>query len=190
MILDGNGMKARLASLQLKKQDRIKLLKVRGISKKITGGVKKIKTRDEYLKVSSDDLWKVRAKLDGKKRSLAKTYKTSKEMNDKVCMLNQQMGKHLETLALLYENFEQACNEKRDAEEQFDKDFYSVLEILGARRKQCSEASTAYDNAEAALNEGLGLVRCQFRETSLATLALTQGTQARGSNELYTCGKH
>ena len=42
-------------------------------------GAKKVKTKDEYLKISSEDLWRVRAKLDGKKRSLGKTYKTSKE---------------------------------------------------------------------------------------------------------------
>ena len=34
-----------------------------------------------------------------------------------------------------------------------------------------------------ALDEGLGLVRNQFEETSAATLALTQGTQARSTNE-------
>ena len=142
-----------------------------------------MKTRDEYLEVSSDDLWRVRAKLDGKKSSVAKTYKTGKEMNDKVCALNQQMSKHLETLAPLYENFEQAYNEKREAEEQLDKEFYSLLERVAASKTRCSETSTAYDRAELALNEGLGLVRCQFEETSLATLALTQGNQARGSNE-------
>ena len=58
-------------------------------------GAKKIKRRDEYLKVSSDDLWRVRAEVDGKKSSSAKTYKTCRETNDKVYMLNQQMGKQL-----------------------------------------------------------------------------------------------
>ena len=80
-------------------------------------------------------------------------------------------------------NFEQTCTEKREAEEHFDKDFYSLLENVAASRKRCSEASMAYDRADAALNEGLGLVRCQFGETSLATLALTQGTEGRGTNE-------
>ena len=37
-------------------------------------GAKKTRTRGEHLKVSSDDLWKVRAKLDGKKSSLSRTY--------------------------------------------------------------------------------------------------------------------
>ena len=40
-----------------------------------------------------------------------------------------------------------------------------------------------YDRAEEALNEGLGLVKGQFQEVSAAVLALTQGNQARGSNE-------
>ena len=108
---------------------------------------------------------------------------TSKETNDKVYALNQQTSKHLVTLALLYENFEQACNEKKEAEEEFNKEFYSLLEKVAASRSRCSEASAAYDRAEMAINEGLGLVRSQFEETSSATLALTQGTQARSSNE-------
>ena len=45
-------------------------------------GAKKTKKRVQCLKISSDDLWRVRDKLDGKKRSLGKTYKTSKETND------------------------------------------------------------------------------------------------------------
>ena len=154
-----------------------------GDFKKSHSGSKRIKKRDEYVKVSSVDLWRVRAKLDGKNVSLGRTCKTSKETNDKVYALNQQTSKHLETLTLLFENFEQACNEKREAEEQFDKDFYCLLENVAASRSRCSEASAAYDRAEAALDEGLGLVRCQFGETSSATLALTQGTQARSSNE-------
>ena len=60
-----------------------------------SGGAKKLKTKDKYLKISSEDLWRVRAKLDGKKRSLSKTYKTSKETNDRVHALNQQMGKYI-----------------------------------------------------------------------------------------------
>ena len=105
------------------------------------------------MKVSSVDLWRVRAKLDGKKRSLGRTCKTSKETNDKVYALNQQTSKHLETLALLYGNFEQACNEKREAEEQFYKDFYCLLENVATSRSRCSEASAAYDRAEAALDK-------------------------------------
>ena len=34
-----------------------------------------------------------------------------------------------------------------------------------------------------ALNEGLGLVRNQFEETTAATLSLTVGTAARSTNE-------
>ena len=36
-------------------------------------GAKRTKIRGEHLKVSADDLWKVRAKLDGKKSSLSRT---------------------------------------------------------------------------------------------------------------------
>ena len=66
-------------------------------------------------KISSDDLWRVRAKMDGKKKSPGKTYKTSKETNDSVYPLNQETGKYLETLAILYENFEQACTERKES---------------------------------------------------------------------------
>ena len=52
-----------------------------------------------------------------------------------------------------------------------------------ASRSRCSEASAVYDRTELALNEGLGLVRRQFQDTSAATLALTVGTQARSTNE-------
>ena len=86
-------------------------------------GAKKTETRGEHFKVSSDDLWKVRAKLDGKKSSLSKTYKTTREMNDKVYELNQKMTKHIETLAVLCENFEQAYQDKKEAEDIFDKEF-------------------------------------------------------------------
>ena len=47
-------------------------------------------------------------KLVGKKSSLGKTYKMNKEANDKVYDLNQQASRYLETLALLYSNFEES----------------------------------------------------------------------------------
>ena len=37
--------------------------------------------------------------------------------------LNQQASKYVETLALLYANFERICTEKKEVEEQFDRDF-------------------------------------------------------------------
>ena len=134
-----------------------------------------MKTKDKYLNISSEDLWRVRAKLDGKKRSLGKTYKTSKETNDRVYALNQQMGKHLETLALLYGNFKQAYMERKEAEERFDQDFHELLEKVVASRTRSLEASAAHDRAEEALNEGLGVVRKQFEATAAATLSLTVG---------------
>ena len=99
------------------------------------------------------------------------------------CMNLTKMTKHLETMALLYENFEQAYHEKKEAEETFDREFHSLLERVVTCKSRCLETSAAYDRAEGALNEGLGLVKCQFEETSAAVLALTQGNQARGSNE-------
>ena len=52
--------------------------------------------------------------------------------NNKVYDLNQQAMKYLETLALLYANFEQICTEKREVEEQFERDFEEAL------RKPCT----------------------------------------------------
>ena len=134
-------------------------------------GAKKLKTKDKYLKNSSVDLWRVRAKLDGKKRSLSKTYKTSKETNDRVYALNQQMSKHLETLPL-----------RKEAEEKFDPDFNELLEKVAASRARCLEASAAHDRSEMALNEGLCLVRKQFEATAAATLSLTVGNPARSTH--------
>ena len=147
-------------------------------------GAKKPKKRIQSLKVSSDDLWRVREKLDGKKRSLGKTYKTSKETNDKVYALNQKTGKYLETPAILYENVEHACTERKEAEEQFDKDFHELLEKMAESRSRCVEASAACDKIEKDLNEGLGLVRNQFEETVAAKMSLTVGTADRSTNEV------
>ena len=97
----------------------------------------------EPRNLSSDDLWRVREKLDGKKRSLGKT-----ETNDKVYALNQKTGKYLETLAILYENFGHACTERKEAEEQVDKDFHELLEKMAASRSRCVEASAAFDKME------------------------------------------
>ena len=113
------------------------------ISKEATVVELRKQKRGINLKISSDDLWRVRAKLDGKKRSLGKTYKTSQETNGKVYALNQQTGKYLETLAILYENFEKACTERKEAEEPFDKDFHGMLENMAASRSRCLEASAA-----------------------------------------------
>ena len=125
----GSGTKGLPAHLRLTKERRKAHPAVEtNFERSDSDGAKKTKKRVQYLKISSDDLWRVRDKLDGKKRSLVKTYKTSKETNDKVYALNQQTGKYLENLAILYENFEQACTERKEAEEQFDKDFHEMLE--------------------------------------------------------------
>ena len=44
---------------------------------------KKSKMHRRYLIITSDDLWRIRDKLDGKKSSLGKTYKSNREANDK-----------------------------------------------------------------------------------------------------------
>ena len=56
-------------------------------------GGKKSKMQQKYLNVTSDDHWRIRDKLSGKKSSLGKTYKTKREANDKVYELNQQASK-------------------------------------------------------------------------------------------------
>ena len=86
--------------------------------------------QQKYLNITSDDLWRTRDKLDGKKSSLRKTHKMNIEANDKVYDLNPQASKYLETLALLYSNFEQICTEKKEVEEQFDRDFDESLKQL------------------------------------------------------------
>ena len=92
-----------------------------------SGVGKKSEMQQKYLNVTSDDLWRIRDKLVGKKSSLGKTYKTNREANDKVHDLNQQASKYVETWALLYSNFEQICTEKKEVEEQFDRDFDDSL---------------------------------------------------------------
>ena len=146
-------------------------------------GADNVKKKVRYLTVSPDVLWRLKEKLDGKKSSLRKTYKTNKETNDKVYELNQKMSRHLETLALLYSNFDSARDERKEAEEQFDKDFKFLLEKIAAGRSRCIAASKNFNKVEMDLNEGLGLVYDQFRETEVATRALTCGTEARGHNE-------
>ena len=93
-------------------------------------GADNVKKKVRYLKVSPDDLWRLKEMLDRKKSSLRETYKTNKETNDKVYELNQKMSRHLETLALLRSNFDSARDERKKAEEQFDKDFKFMLERL------------------------------------------------------------
>ena len=97
--------------------------------------------------------------------------------------LYQKMAKHVETLAGLYENFEQAYRDKKDAEVTFDREFNSLIERVASYKSRCSEATVALDQAERDLHEGLGLIKSQFKEVTASVLALAQGNQARGSNE-------
>ena len=146
---------------------------------------KKSEMQQKYLNVTSDDLWRIRDKLDGKKSSLGKTYKTNREANDKVYDLNQQATRYLETLALLYSNFEQICTEKKEVEEQFDRDFDESLKMLSESGARCIKVAETCARIEEDLNEGLRVVRKHFQDTVTATLALTCGKNDRGHNEVF-----
>ena len=148
-----------------------------------SGGGKKSKMQQKYLSVTSDDLWRFRDKLSGKWSNLAKTYKTNKEANDKVCELNQQASKYVETLALLFANFERMCAEKKEAEDQFDRDFDESLNLLSHSQDRCARVAETHARIEEDLNEGLRVIRNHFLETASATLALTCGKNDRGHNE-------
>ena len=144
-----------------------------------SGVGKKSKMQQKYLNVTSDDLWCIRDKLAGKKSSLGKTCKTNREANDKVYDLNQQASMYVETLALLYANFEQICKEK-EVEEQFGRDFDESLKMLSENRARCIKVA----RVELDLNEGLRVVRNHFQETATATVALTCVKNDRGHNEV------
>ena len=129
---------------------------------------KKSQMQQRYLNVTSDDLWCIRDKLAGKKSSLGKTYKTNREANDKVYELNQQASKYVETLALLYANFERICAEKKEVEEQFARDFDESLKMLSESRSRCTRVAETYARIEDDLNEGMKVIRNHFRETATA----------------------
>ena len=122
-----------------------------------------------------------RDKLAWKKSSLGKTYKRNREANDKVYELNQQASKYVETLALLYANFERICAE---VEEQFDRDFDESLKTLSESCSRCIRVAETYARIEEDLNEGLRVIRNHFQKTATATLALTYGKNDRGHNEV------
>ena len=128
--------------------------------------------KQKYLNVTSDDLWRIRDRLDGKESSLEKTYKTNREANGKVYDLNQQASNYLETLAL------------KEVEEQFDRDFDESLKMLSESRARCLKVAETYARIEEDLNEGLRVVRNDFQDTATATLALTCGKNDRGHNEV------
>ena len=83
----------------------------------------------------------------------------------------------------LYENFEQAYHDKKEAEDIFDREFNSLIGRVASYKSRCTGATVALDRAERDLNEGLGLIKSQFTEVTTSVLALSQGNQARGSNE-------
>ena len=82
------------------------------------------------------------------------THKMNTGANNKVFDLNQQAMKYLETLALLYANFEQICTEKREVEEQFDRDLNDSLRKLSESRARCVKVAETHARIEEDLNEG------------------------------------
>ena len=87
----------------------------------------------------------------------------------------------METLALLFANFERICAEKKEAEDQFDGDFDESLKLLSHSRDRC--AAETHARTEEDLNEGLRVICNHFQETASATLALPCGNNDRGHNE-------
>ena len=110
-----------------------------------------------------------------------KTYKTNREANDKVYELNQQASKYVETFAVLCANFERICAEKKEAEEQFDRDFDESLKMLSESRNRCARVAETHARTEEDLNEGLRVIRNHFQETAFATLAMTAATTRRSA---------
>ena len=111
--------------------------------------------QQKYLNVTSDDLWCIRDTVCGKKSSLGKTNNTNKEANDKVYELNQQASKYMEAVALLYANFERIFAEKKEAEDQFDRDFDGSPDMFSHRRDRCARVAETHARIEEDLNEGL-----------------------------------
>ena len=101
---------------------------------------------------------------------MGRTYK-------KVYDLNQQAMKYVETLALLYANFEQIYTKKREVEEQFDRDFDDSLTKLSESRARCVKVAATHARIKEDLNEGLRIPHSHFHDTTAATMSLSCGTQ-------------
>ena len=65
-------------------------------------------TKDKFLNITPDELWKVQEIQSSKRGRLSQTYKESSEANVKVCDLKQKTTQALDTLAVLYATFEKA----------------------------------------------------------------------------------
>ena len=108
-----------------------------------------------------------------------------REANDKVYDLNQQAMKCLETLALLYANFERICTEKEEVEKQFDRDFDESLKMVSESSARCIKVAATHARIEEDLNEGLRVVRSQFHDTAAATMSLSCGSNDRDIKEVF-----
>ena len=65
---------------------------------------------------------------------------------------------------------------KKEAEDQFDRDFDESLKLISHSRDRCAWVAETHARIDEDLNEGLRVIRNHFQETSSATLALTLAT--------------
>ena len=73
------------------------------------------------LSINSDDLWELQKIFDGKNGSLNKTCKCQAEANDTVWDLNWKTERALDTLANLYERFEQVNSDLAKVDKEFGR---------------------------------------------------------------------
>ena len=73
---------------------------------------------------------------------------------------------------------------RKEAEDQFDRDFDASLKLLSDSRDRCARVAETYARIEEDLDEGLRVIRNHFQETASATLALACGKSDRGHNEV------
>ena len=133
------------------------------------------KKQYKYLNVTSEDMWDLR------------TYKVNTEANSKVYDLNQKTMKSLDTLALLHANFEKVSKDMREVEAQFDRDLHDLAESMrkvSESREQCHDIAETHARIEADLNEVLGVIRVQVKNTAAATHASSRCTNDRDNNEV------
>ena len=100
-------------------------------------------TREKFLNITPEDLWRLQKILSNKKESLSQTYKKNTEANANVCDFNQKTMQALETLAAVYAVFEKAgenlnvetsevlCADGRAATEEFNERHHNQEHMRG-----------------------------------------------------------
>ena len=138
--------------------------------------------------------------MDGRKASVRKTYQNLTEANDKVWSLNQETGKASETLAIFYERFEQVNCRFSDVDKKCDTEFEEMeqamekakeaeqfaditLQATSGTHVHHRRLATSFDEAEVALNEGLGCTHKLITATARATSSMSNGTGDCTENE-------